>query len=90
MPNPISQANNRNLSSKGLTINDNPICSNSLNVKKEQKHHKDLLSYKAEIVERHGIQYTNYFEFPQEKKEKFLNQLRVDINLFGDITKKEI
>ena len=90
MPNNIPQANNINLSSKGLALISNPISSISSNIKNEQKQKKDLLSIKAEIVERHAVQYTNYFEYPQEKKEKFLNQLLVDINLFGDITKKQI
>ena len=91
MPNNIPQTNNNiNLSSKELALNFNPISSNSSNIQKEQKQKKNLLSIKAEIVERHGVQYTNYFEYPQEKKEKFLNQILVDINLFGDITKKQI
>ena len=86
MPKHITQVNNYNLSTKNLPLNANPISSNPLNVKVE----KEALLIKAEIIERHGVQYTNYFEYPQEKKEQFLNQLLVEISLFGDITKKEI
>ena len=78
------------LSSKGINYINSSFIPTPLNLQIKQEQEKKDKLIKTEIIERHGVKYTNYFEYPKEQKEKYIDELLKDMNLFGNITKKEI
>ena len=45
---------------------------------------------KSEIMERHSVELSSYYDYTPGETEDNLNQLLEDISYFGDITKREI
>ena len=62
----------------------------STNKKIQNEQEKRDAMNKSLIIERHSIELSNYYEYPQEEKDNHIIQLLKDINYFGEISKKEI
>jgi len=88
--NPINQ-NNVNLNNNLNSINQN--ISNNLDVPMPLNPNNQIdldQLKKSEIMERHSVELSSYYDYTPGETEDNLNQLLEDINYFGDITKREI
>ena len=87
--NPDNIINNQIIAS---TMFDSGDINKGLNQKitnKEQQNYNDQMR-KTQIINRHSVELTKYYDYSDEQTENELNKLIEEICLFGDLAKEEI
>ena len=87
--NPINQ-NNYNLNNNLNSINNNVSNNSNLPMPLNQDQLNLDQLRKSQIMERHSVELSSYYDYTPGETEDNLNQLLEDISYFGDITKREI